>query len=541
MKRIVVFLFVMALLLVSAISVTNISYAAGDVKIQMANSNTAATTNSISPKIKLINQSSSAINLSTVTIRYYYTVDGEKTQNYWCDYAAITSPNHTAITSNVTGKFVKMGSAATGADYYLEIGFASGAGSLASGGTVEIQSRFAKNDWTNYTQTGDYSFNASASDYVDWTYVTAYVSGILQWGTEPGGSVTTPTATPTATVVGNTPTPTSTSTGIKTPTPTPTGIPTPTPTTGPVVTSGLPVPPGSNNVPRPTGTVGNLTVVNWAGFTGAVSYTFDDANSSQITHYSTINGLGVPMTFYLQSNKSEASSSIWAQALQAGHELGNHTQSHPQTGSGSDIDACTTFIQQHFGVKPYTMAAPYGDYSYVSLAQSRFLINRGVAGGSIAPNGSSDPFNLPCHIPATGAQASAMTSVVSSARSAGNWQIVLIHGFTGGSDGAYQPVDIAQFTSSVNAVKAFGDMWIDTVVDIGAYWRAQKLFSTISPTISGSDMIYKWTLPANFPSGKYLRVKVSGGTLKQNNQVLNWDSHGYYEISLDAGSLTISQ
>ena len=40
---------------------------------------------------------------------------------------------------------------------------------------------------------------------------------------------------------------------------------------------------------------------------------------------------------------------------------------------------------------------------------------------------------------------------------------MLVHGFTGGSDGAYQPVAIGEFTSSVNYAKSLGDVWIDTV------------------------------------------------------------------------------
>ena len=536
----------MVLLLVSVIPVTNISNAAtGDLKVQLYNSNTAAVTNSISPKIKLINQSSSAISLANVTIRYYYTIDGDKAQSYWCDYAAITSPTHSAITSGVTGKFVKLGATVSGADYYLEIGFTSAAGSLAVGGTAEIQSRFAKTDWTNYTQTGDYSFNASATNYVDWIYSTAYISGTLTWGSEPGGSPTT------ATPVIITPTPIRTPTTVRTATPvrvtptpiriTPTPIrTTPTPTTGPVVTSGLPIPPVTANVPRPTGAQGNLSVVNWAGFKGAGSYTFDDNTASQISNFNTLMSLNVPMTFYIVSNWSGASNTCWATAVSKGCELGNHTASHPSTANGTDIDACTTYIQQHFGVTPLTMAAPYGDSSYVSASQSRFLLNRGVNGGSIAPNGSTDPYNLNCNIPATSASASAMASPFSSARSSGNWCILLIHGFTGGNDGAYQPVSITEFVSSVNTVKGYGDMWLDTVLNIGAYWRAQKMLSAVVPTQSGSDLIYRWTLPAHFPSGKYLRVKVTGGTLKQNGQILDWDSHGYYEISLDAGSLTIS-
>jgi hypothetical protein len=42
------------------------------------------------------------------------------------------------------------------------------------------------------------------------------------------------------------------------------------------------------------------------------------------------------------------------------------------------------------------------------------------------------------------------------------------------------------------------------------------------------------------PPGKYLRVKVDGGTLTQAGQTLAWDEHGYYEVALDAGSLTLS-
>jgi hypothetical protein len=242
LKRIVIFLFIMTLLLVSAISIFNNSYAAaGDLKIQMYNSNTAAATNSISPKFKLFNQSSAAISLANVTIRYYYTIDGEKAQSFWCDYAAITSPTQSAITSAVTGKFVKMATTATGADYYLEVGFTSAAGSLAAGGTAEIQTRFAKTDWTNYTQTGDYSFNATGTNYADWTKATAYISGALTWGTEPGGTGPTPVITPTPVktatpIVVRTPTPVGTVTRTATPvirtaTPTPRPTPTVTPST----------------------------------------------------------------------------------------------------------------------------------------------------------------------------------------------------------------------------------------------------------------------------------------------------------------------
>ena len=46
-------------------------------------------------------------------------------------------------------------------------------------------------------------------------------------------------------------------------------------------------------------------------------------------------------------------------------------------------------------------------------------------------------------------------------------------------------------------------------------------------------------MPDHFPPGKYLRVTVAEGTLTQGGQTLTWDDHGYYEIALDAGSVTL--
>jgi len=302
--------------------------------------------------------------------------------------------------------------------------------------------------------------------------------------------------------------------------------------------SSLPPPPGAS-VPKPAGAVGGLQVVNWAGFKAAVSYTFDDTNSSQISHYKELAALGVRFTFYLITGKNEINDPVWTQAVADGHELGNHTKSHQSNGTGQDIDAATTLIEDKFKTKVWTMAAPNGAAAYTDLAKSRFLINRGVANGLVGPNDNSDPFTLYCYIPPTGASKSAMDSQVTDARTAGKWRIVLVHGFSGGSDGAYQPVAFDQFSASVAASKALGDVWIDSVVNVGAYWLGQKAFTKGAPAGSGAGT-YTWTLPAHFPPGKYLRVKVTGGTLSQKGATLPWDAHGYYEVALDAGTLTLA-
>lgn len=43
-----------------------------------------------------------------------------------------------------------------------------------------------------------------------------------------------------------------------------------------------------------------------------------------------------------------------------------------------------------------------------------------------------------------------------------------------------------------------------------------------------------------FPPGHFLSVKVDAGTLTQNGAALAWGAHGYYEIALDPGSVTLS-
>jgi hypothetical protein len=143
--------------------------------------------------MKIVNTGAGTVTLSDVKVRYYYTIDSVQPQNFGCDWS-------TCGTGNVTGTFVTMAAPTTGADTYLEVGFTSGAGSLVAGGNITIIGRISRNDWSNYTQTNDYSFNSTATTFVDWPRVPAYLSGILIWGslvTPTPSSVITPSPVPT--------------------------------------------------------------------------------------------------------------------------------------------------------------------------------------------------------------------------------------------------------------------------------------------------------------------------------------------------------
>lgn len=303
----------------------------------------------------------------------------------------------------------------------------------------------------------------------------------------------------------------------------------------------LPVP-QTTGVARPAGTADGLQVLDWAGFQAAVTYTLDDANPSQIANYDTLQGLGVPLTFYLWTNRLGASNAIWAQAIVDGHEIGNHTQSHlmgTDPNIAADTDAGEAFIEGRLGITVLTMAAPYGNLQYVDLARTSYLFNRGIGGPQVLPNDNSNPFNLPTFIPLQAAPASDFNARVDSARAAGGWECVLVHGFTGDAQ-AYQPVDLQQFVAAVEYAKSFEDVWIGTLLDVGAYWLAQRLIGESVPSSANGETRWQWTLPEHFPPNRVVRVTVNGGTLQQNGAALPWDEHGYYEVSLDAGSLTLS-
>ncbi|WP_039788939.1 cellulose binding domain-containing protein, partial [Paenibacillus riograndensis] len=153
-------------------------------KVQSYNGSRNSVTSKISPRISFENTSGSTIQLSNIKLRYYYTIDGEKMQGFYSDYSRVSGSGSRNILSYTEGSFQKTASK-NGSDYYLEISFSSGAGSLKPGEKVQIQCTFWKSNFSAYTQTNDYSFNTWATDYTDTNKITVYSSGKLIAGMEP--------------------------------------------------------------------------------------------------------------------------------------------------------------------------------------------------------------------------------------------------------------------------------------------------------------------------------------------------------------------
>ena len=148
---------------------------AGDVKVQYRAADTNASDNQIKPHFSLVNSGTTAVNLSELTVRYWFADAGTAKLVFWCDYAQIGC-------GTVRGAFSS--SDRTGGNHVLEVTFTSGmlAGGAATG---EIQARFNKEDWSVFDETDDYSFDPSKTAFADWFKVTLYQRGTLIWGQEP--------------------------------------------------------------------------------------------------------------------------------------------------------------------------------------------------------------------------------------------------------------------------------------------------------------------------------------------------------------------
>ncbi|MFJ5034557.1 cellulose binding domain-containing protein [Streptomyces sp. NPDC088560] len=155
-------------------------------------STASATASEIDPFLEVLNTGTSPVDLSTVTLRYYFTADNGP-YTFQCAWA-------TPGCANLTGTVVAMANPTATADHYLQISFGHGAGTLQPGANSgDLQLRLHRTDWQSVNQANDYSFSPDSTSYTPRNQVTGYVNGNLVWGDEPGGSSPSPTPTPTPT------------------------------------------------------------------------------------------------------------------------------------------------------------------------------------------------------------------------------------------------------------------------------------------------------------------------------------------------------
>jgi hypothetical protein len=141
----------------------------------------------VDPWFELVNNTSSAIPYSSLTIDYYFSDPSNETYDFGCAWAVVSC-------ADVTGAVSPLAGPTATADHYLQISFSGAAGSLAPGANSgDMQLRMWRADWQNINQANDYSFNGADTSYTASTTTTASENGALVWGVEPNGTTGNPT------------------------------------------------------------------------------------------------------------------------------------------------------------------------------------------------------------------------------------------------------------------------------------------------------------------------------------------------------------
>jgi len=155
--------------------------AASGLKVQDRSHDNENPDNTLYALYEIANTSTSAVPLSSLTMRYWFTNENPADPLVFeCDWAQVGC-------ANITGRFVVLARPVSGANTYVEITFKSGAGSVAAGrNSGEIQTRLHHVNWSPFNTTESYSFISDESFvYKDTQTVTLYQSGTLTWGVEP--------------------------------------------------------------------------------------------------------------------------------------------------------------------------------------------------------------------------------------------------------------------------------------------------------------------------------------------------------------------
>lgn len=235
------------------------------------------------------------------------------------------------------------------------------------------------------------------------------------------------------------------------------------------------------------------------GASAAFSLSFDDARVTQVDNgLAILNAAGIKATFFVTATEVAKRLDGWRAAVADGHEIGNHTLTHPCTGNypmfrnnaiedldlaamARELDDAQDLIQQSLGVRPVTFAYPCSSRtvgrgaasrSYIPLVAERFIAGRDA--GVPYPNlpGVSD---MHC-LAATATDTKPMDTVyrlIDEAVREGGWMVMYGH------EVADKPAPLTTECDNLRRIceylKSRSDVWTDTVASVARYvagkWR----------------------------------------------------------------------
>ena len=119
----------------------------------MTYNDNSSSANAIAGTLDITNNSSDTVDLTGMTIKYYFTDDGSMA--FDCYHAAVNSASgqYTALTDNVAGTF----ESCSGEDRNTCLTISLSSGALGSGDTLTISFSCHRSDWQNMNLADDWS------------------------------------------------------------------------------------------------------------------------------------------------------------------------------------------------------------------------------------------------------------------------------------------------------------------------------------------------------------------------------------------------
>jgi peptidoglycan/xylan/chitin deacetylase (PgdA/CDA1 family) len=230
----------------------------------------------------------------------------------------------------------------------------------------------------------------------------------------------------------------------------------------------------------------------------AVSLSFDDARASQVDAGAPLfDKHGVKATFYVSPRSLVKRLDLWKKAAASGHEIGNHSSSHPCTANFSfslknalenytlammekELDGANAEIERLLGVKAVTFAYPCGQKfvgrgvdvkSYVPLVAKRFLAGRGFRDEAANDPALCDLAQV-LGMESDGLSFEQMRDLMVRAAARGGWLVFAGHEIGKPGNQTTQAAALEQLLQY--AADPANGVWLDTVAAIGKHIRAQR-------------------------------------------------------------------
>jgi peptidoglycan/xylan/chitin deacetylase (PgdA/CDA1 family) len=229
-----------------------------------------------------------------------------------------------------------------------------------------------------------------------------------------------------------------------------------------------------------------------------LSLTFDDARPSQVDRGTPVlDRYGIKATFYALPSMLRYRPQGWKEAVAAGHELGNHTVSHPCSRNfpfsrenaledytleslEEELIQASEALEMFTGQRPTSFAYPCGQRfvgrgkatrSYVPLVAEHFLVGRGFPDET--PN---DP--LRCDMAqVSGVAADVMDfeqlrMAIDSALEGGMWLVLVAHDVA--SELRPQAITTDALEEVCRHVSRLPELWTDTVSAVGSHLLQER-------------------------------------------------------------------